>query len=91
MRQSYKTFFLWAVLILLFFSFFQFFRTKSGSEPREIDASEFYQAVECGSALFQGLCDATSNHDEGWQLQQWNHCPITNRTESNGDKDQRNC
>ena len=41
-RQSYKTFFLWAVLILLFFSFYQFFRTKSGCEPREIDASEFY-------------------------------------------------
>jgi cell division protease FtsH len=47
-RQSYKTFFLWAVLILLFFSFFQFFRTKSGGEPREIDASEFYQAVDRG-------------------------------------------
>jgi uncharacterized alpha-E superfamily protein len=29
---------------------------------------EFYQAVECGSALFQGLCDAASNHDEGWQF-----------------------
>src|SRR5579859_7166139 len=29
---------------------------------------EFYQAVECGSALFQGLCDATSAHDEGWQF-----------------------
>jgi uncharacterized alpha-E superfamily protein len=29
---------------------------------------EFYQAVECGSALFQGLCDATSTHDEGWQF-----------------------
>jgi len=47
-RQSYKTFFLWAVLILLFFSFFQFFRTKSSAEPREIDASEFYQQVESG-------------------------------------------
>jgi cell division protease FtsH len=47
-RQSYKTFFLWAVLILLFFSFFQFFRTKSGGEPREIDASDFYQQVENG-------------------------------------------
>src|SRR5438067_10633970 len=47
-RQSYKTFFLWAVLILLFFSFFQFFRTKSGGEPREIDASDFYQAVDRG-------------------------------------------
>lgn len=29
---------------------------------------EFYQAVECGSALFQGLCDAASAHDEGWQF-----------------------
>jgi uncharacterized alpha-E superfamily protein len=29
---------------------------------------EFYQAVECGSALFQGLCDAASNRDEGWQF-----------------------
>jgi uncharacterized alpha-E superfamily protein len=29
---------------------------------------EFYQAVECGSALFQGLCDATSCRDEEWQF-----------------------
>jgi uncharacterized alpha-E superfamily protein len=29
---------------------------------------EFYQAVECGSHLFQGVCDATLNHDEGWQF-----------------------
>ncbi len=29
---------------------------------------EYYQAMECGSALFQGLCDATSTHDEGWQF-----------------------
>ena len=29
---------------------------------------EFYQAVECGSCLFQGVCDATLNHDEGWQF-----------------------
>ncbi len=29
---------------------------------------EFYQAVECGSVLFQGLCDATASHDEGWQF-----------------------
>jgi uncharacterized alpha-E superfamily protein len=28
----------------------------------------FYQAVECGSYLFQGVCDATLNHDEGWQF-----------------------
>jgi len=31
---------------------------------------EFYQAVECGSALFQGLCDATNTHDEGWRFVQ---------------------
>jgi uncharacterized alpha-E superfamily protein len=29
---------------------------------------EFYQAVECGSALFQGLCDAACSRDEGWQF-----------------------
>jgi len=29
---------------------------------------EFYQAVECGSHLFQGVCDATLTHDEGWQF-----------------------
>src|SRR5262245_27349400 len=29
---------------------------------------EFYEAVESGSALFQGLCDAASTHDEGWQF-----------------------
>lgn len=31
---------------------------------------EFYQAAECGSALFQGLCDATTTQDEGWQFKQ---------------------
>jgi len=31
---------------------------------------EFYQAVEAGSALFQGLCDATCSHDAGWQFLQ---------------------
>lgn len=31
---------------------------------------EFYQTVEAGSALFQGLCDASSTHDEGWQFLQ---------------------
>jgi uncharacterized alpha-E superfamily protein len=30
---------------------------------------EFYQAVECGVALFQGFCDASSR-DEGWQFLQ---------------------
>jgi uncharacterized alpha-E superfamily protein len=29
---------------------------------------DFYQAVECGSALFQGLCDQASSRDEGWQF-----------------------
>jgi uncharacterized alpha-E superfamily protein len=29
---------------------------------------EFYQAVERGSHLFQGVCDATLTHDEGWQF-----------------------
>jgi uncharacterized alpha-E superfamily protein len=29
---------------------------------------EFYQAVECGSCLFQGVCDATLTHDTGWQF-----------------------
>jgi uncharacterized alpha-E superfamily protein len=29
---------------------------------------EFYQAVACSSALFQGLCDGASNRDEGWQF-----------------------
>jgi len=47
-RQSYKTFFLWAVLILLFFSFYSIFSRQRGTEPREIDASEFYAAVERG-------------------------------------------
>jgi uncharacterized alpha-E superfamily protein len=29
---------------------------------------EFYRAVECGSHLVQGVCDATLTHDEGWQF-----------------------
>jgi cell division protease FtsH len=47
-RQSYKTFFLWAVLILLFFSFYSIFSRQHTAEPREIDASEFYAAVDRG-------------------------------------------
>jgi uncharacterized alpha-E superfamily protein len=31
---------------------------------------EFYEAVEAGSHLFQGVCDATLPHDEGWQFLQ---------------------
>jgi uncharacterized alpha-E superfamily protein len=29
---------------------------------------EFYQAVESGSCTFQGVTDATLDHDEGWQF-----------------------
>jgi cell division protease FtsH len=47
-RQSYKTFFLWAILILLFLSFYKVFSGTKSSEPREIDASEFYQYVDRG-------------------------------------------
>jgi cell division protease FtsH len=47
-RQSYKTFFLWAVLILLFFSFYSIFSRPRGAEPTEMRASEFYAAVERG-------------------------------------------
>ncbi len=39
------------------------FVSRSRESPHE-----FFQAVECGSALFQGLCDATSCYDEGWQF-----------------------
>src|SRR6267143_1763646 len=47
-RQSYKTFFLWAVLILLFFSFYSIFSRQRGAEPTEMRASEFYAAVDRG-------------------------------------------
>jgi len=47
-RQSYKTFFLWAVLILLFFSFYSIFSRQRGAEPTEMRASDFYAAVERG-------------------------------------------
>jgi uncharacterized alpha-E superfamily protein len=39
------------------------FRAQVDESPHD-----FYQAVECGSCLFQGVCDATLNHDEGWQF-----------------------
>jgi len=38
-----------------------------GSQARE-SPHEFYQAVECGSHLVQGVADATLTHDEGWQF-----------------------
>jgi uncharacterized alpha-E superfamily protein len=39
------------------------FRSQAGESPHE-----YYQAVECGGCLFQGICDATLSHDEGWQF-----------------------
>ncbi len=38
-------------------------RSQSRESPHE-----FYQAVESGSCTFQGVTDATLNHDEGWQF-----------------------
>src|SRR5262249_39891771 len=46
--QSYKTFFLWAVLILLFFSFYSIFSKQRSPEPKPLDVSEFLAAVERG-------------------------------------------
>ena len=39
------------------------FRAQALDSPHE-----FFQAVESGSQLFQGACDATLDHDEGWQF-----------------------
>ena len=39
------------------------FRAQALDSPHE-----FFQAVESGSQLFQGSCDATLDHDEGWQF-----------------------
>jgi uncharacterized alpha-E superfamily protein len=39
------------------------FRETARDSPHE-----FYQTVESGSCTFQGVCDATLNHDEGWQF-----------------------
>ena len=39
------------------------FCSQAGESPHE-----YYQAAECGSHIFQGVCDATLNHDEGWQF-----------------------
>src|SRR3981189_1789692 len=47
-RQSYKTFFFWASLFLVFFSFYSISSRQRSAEPKEIDASEFYAAVERG-------------------------------------------
>jgi uncharacterized alpha-E superfamily protein len=41
------------------------FRNQARESPHE-----FYQAVESGAGTFQGICDATLDHDEGWQFLQ---------------------
>jgi uncharacterized alpha-E superfamily protein len=38
-------------------------RSRAEESPHEL-----YQAIECGSSLFGGICDATLTHDEGWQF-----------------------
>ncbi len=69
MKQSYKTFFLWAVLILLFFSFYSIFNRPRTNEPHVIKASEFFAAVEKGevsSVLSKGTsADGTPRTIEG--------------------------
>jgi cell division protease FtsH len=47
-RQSYKTFFLWAVLILLFLAFYSIFNRRGDTGPHEMTASEFYADVDRG-------------------------------------------
>jgi uncharacterized alpha-E superfamily protein len=39
------------------------FRAQALESPHE-----FFQAVESGSHLFEGACNATLDHDEGWQF-----------------------
>jgi uncharacterized alpha-E superfamily protein len=39
------------------------FRQEALASPHE-----FYAAVQNGSCTFQGICDATLDHDEGWQF-----------------------
>jgi uncharacterized alpha-E superfamily protein len=47
--------------------YWQLSNPEFAAQARE-SPHEFYQAVECGSFLFQGVCDATLNHDTGWQF-----------------------
>ncbi len=47
MKQSYKTVLLWALLILLFFSFYQIFN-RAPSPVKEIDFSSFLTAADQG-------------------------------------------
>jgi uncharacterized alpha-E superfamily protein len=39
------------------------FRNRVKDSPHDL-----YQTVEIGSHMFQGVCDATMPHDEGWQF-----------------------
>jgi uncharacterized alpha-E superfamily protein len=39
------------------------FRKSSQDSPHQL-----YQSVQTGSQLFQGICDATMIHDEGWRF-----------------------
>jgi uncharacterized alpha-E superfamily protein len=39
------------------------FAARAAGSPHE-----FYQTVECGSYMFQGVCDALLTHDEGYQF-----------------------
>ncbi len=41
------------------------FRRQTHDSPHDL-----YQAVQAGSQMFQGLCDATMIHDEGWRFLQ---------------------
>jgi uncharacterized alpha-E superfamily protein len=43
--------------------------TELASQAAE-SPGDFCQAVAAGSHLFQGVCDATMTHDEGWQFMQ---------------------
>jgi uncharacterized alpha-E superfamily protein len=43
-------------------------RDPEFSRQAEESPHLFYQTVECGSHMFQGVCDATLTHDEGWQF-----------------------
>jgi uncharacterized alpha-E superfamily protein len=43
-------------------------RDQDFEEQARESPHDFYQAVQTGSHLFQGICDATLPRDEGWQF-----------------------
>src|ERR1700759_3328417 len=49
MKSSYKTFLLWAVLILLFFSFYSIFSRSSGPPPRDGSFEELQADLQRGA------------------------------------------